>query len=405
MRRIKTNMSAADSSQRQAHPSIVLGRSNRVRPIQIGGDEPLRIVAPFGWSHPRNLNVDLFETIAVLVEAGVDAVQELSTFGPYVDLRPKLIQSSMVPYGTVLAYEIGQKCGHSRSNTSSDIDRIVRETLDEQIKQGVDYITVHASLSLDLLDRTEQSRRMRAIPFTSRGAAIMLDLMRRIGMDNPLMRNFEAIARCCADARVVLRLGSCLRSGAISDALDKAHREEIREQGKLSLIAQQNGAQIMLEGLSHAIPTDYDVYCRLVEKICPGAVITALGPLPTDVAVGMDHVAAAIGIVFAVQAGVQLCNIVTSKEHLAMPNRMELVSAVRSARIGAHVANVLKEGKSSVRDRMMSQARGQLDWDRQLSLALFPELIEEVISSEQLHAGDSCSICASKCPLVAEHDL
>src|SRR5215472_10682562 len=73
--------------------------------LSVGGQEPLRLVAPFGFSSAADLELDLESHLTSLAEAGADAVQELSTVGPYQKLRPRLIASVGLAYGTVLSYE------------------------------------------------------------------------------------------------------------------------------------------------------------------------------------------------------------------------------------------------------------------------------------------------------------
>jgi len=379
--------------------TITIGRRKKIKPILVGGNNPLRIVAPFGSSGPEDLNVNLSAFIKAVAEAGADAVQELSTFGELGKIRTDLLKETKVPYGTVLTFELFMRWSKERSLSKEKIDYLTLKVLEEQIEQGIDYTTIHASLTHDLIEKTARSRSKRAIPGASRAAGMLVRLMKSAGIDNPLNSNFEKIARMCSDAKVAISLGAPFRSAAISDALDAAHLAEIKHQGYLASIVHGVGGEVMIEGLGHAVPSDIEKYSRLVTKICGKAPVTALGPLPIDVAVGMDHIAAAIGVCFASLAGISLVNVITRKEHFAMPDVYDMIEAVRAAKIGAYTAHVMKIGKKSERDLAMSRARSSLNWKRQSELALFGETLKYCMGNDQYKNGKSCSICGAQCPL------
>lgn len=190
-------------------------------------------------------------------------------------------------------------------------------------------------------------------------------------------------------------MGSSLRPAAISDAMDDAQRKEIQAQSALISLAHREGVQALVEGLSHALPVDIAKYIALVHEACDGAPATALGPLPTDVAAGRDHIAAVIGIVFGRLAGLASVNVITSKEHLAMPTTEDMVEALAAGRLAAYVADAIQAGRSSPRDRLMSEARETLDWNAQARYALFPELVKALSPEKE---GTPCTICAGRCP-------
>lgn len=379
---------------------IEIGGKRRMKRLYVGDGHELRIVAPFGYTGPHDLSLDISNHIYQLVCAGADLVQELSTFGPYATVRTELINACPVPYGTVLAYEVVDVCLRDPRLTARRVEYHTIDVLQRQIAQGIDYSTVHASLCEELLSRTSEARSKRAIPIPSRAGGMLITLMRKARCDNPFSKLFKKIADTCSEASVVISLGSSLRSAAISDANDQAQVMEIQEQGRLAQIASTNNCQTMLEGISHALPGDLVTYCDVARKYCPNTPITALGPLPIDVAAGYDHVAAAIGVTFGRLAGLALVNVVSSKEHLAMPRIKDMIEAIRSARVGAYVADAMKKGKNSEQDRMMSEARSSLDWGAQNTFALFKDLFHAIRAEESLEDNKPCSICGPKCPFL-----
>jgi phosphomethylpyrimidine synthase len=363
--------------------------------LTVGGQQPLRLIAPFGFSSAADLGLDLERHITSLAEAGADAVQELSTIGPYRELRPRLTANVGVAYGTVLTYELVSRLGKVTPVTEAVATELAVQVLDEQCTQGISYTTIHASLSRSLLASTGESRRRRAIAVPSRAAGMLMTLMRRHLIDNPLFLAWPELVAILRKHKVAVSMGSSLRPAAICDAMDEAQRQEIRAQSTLVSLAHREGVQVLVEGLSHALPRDIARYIALVHEACEGAPATALGPLPTDVAAGRDHIAAVIGIVFGRLAGLASVNVVTSKEHLTMPTTGDMVEALAAGRVAAYVADAIQAGRSSPRDRLMSEAREALDWTAQAQYALFPELVKALSPEKE---GTPCTICAGRCP-------
>src|SRR2546425_4747199 len=92
-----------DATETADHPRRVLLRiPGRSDSLAIGAREPMRLVAPFGYSSAVDLGMDLERHVRTLADAGADAVQELSTTGPYRELRQRICANIGIPYGTVL---------------------------------------------------------------------------------------------------------------------------------------------------------------------------------------------------------------------------------------------------------------------------------------------------------------
>lgn len=379
-------------------PLVILGRQKNI--VRIGRGEDLKIVAPFGFTSKNDINNDLFAHISGLISAGADIIQELSTYGPFSEIRKDLIIHSAVPYGTVLAYELYNECIKEPFLTEKILRYTCLKVLENQIEQGIDYTTIHASLNIPLINRVTSSLKKRAIPIPSRAGSMLLTLMRLAKCENPFFVMFDDIATICSKNNVVISLGSSLRPAAISDAMDRVQVEELKIQGRLDSIVHNLNGKTILEGLSHGLPNDVDKYCKTASKLCKHSPVTALGPLPIDIAVGVDNVAAAIGITFGVLSGISLVNVVSSKEHIAMPNTSDMKDAIRSAKLAAYVAKTIKTGKYSKRDRLLSEARSSLDWDKQEKYSLFKDLFIELRTHEHLENNNPCTICGSKCPFL-----
>ena len=61
-------------------------------------------------------------------------------------------------------------------------------------------------------------------------------------------------------------------------------------------------------------------------------------------------------------------------EHLALPNEQDVIDGVKAAKVAAYVGDMNKyPEKGRERDKQMSKARRDLDWQQQFELALFPQ--------------------------------
>lgn len=387
-------------SRDQRQRIVALGRDRERRPFAIGPGQPLRVVAPFGYTSDDDLGTDLTRRVQALADVGADAVQELSTYGPYADERRQVIAACPVPYGTVLAYEVYDRFLSIRHASGVSLVSLVVDVLEKQLVAGVDYVTVHASLSRDLMHSTAEARSRRAIPMSSRAGGLLLTIMQRAGTDNPIHDAFPEILALARDHGAVLSLGSTLRPAAIADTMDSVHQAELNVQGHLARRAHDAGVPTLIEGLSHGLPHDVGRYIDYASAVCDGAPITALGPLPVDIAVGKDDVAFAIGLTLARRAGLALCNVVSATEHVAMPSESAMLAAIRNAKLAAYVADAMACGRTSPRDRAMSVARSRLDWSAQTTHALFPDLLSDLLERTQVRSGQPCTICGRRCPLM-----
>ena len=122
--------------------------------------------------------------------------------------------------------------------------------------------------------------------------------------------------------------------------------------------------------------------------------------LVTDIAMGYDHITAAIGGAVAAMHGAAFLCYVTPAEHLALPNVDDVKQGIIASKIAAHAADIAKgiPGARDIDDRM-GDARRNLDWDAQFECALDPvtaKAIRDSRNPEEDHS-DTCSMCGKFC--------
>ena len=158
--------------------------------------------------------------------------------------------------------------------------------------------------------------------------------------------------------------------------------------------------QVMVEGPGHVPLDQIAANMKIQQTICMGAPFYVLGPLVTDIAMGHDHITAAIGGAVAAMNGAAFLCYVTPAEHLALPDVDDVREGIIASKIAAHAADIAKgiQGARDIDDRM-SDARRNLDWDEQFRCALDPEkakAIRDSRSPEEDHS-DTCSMCGKFC--------
>jgi len=332
------------------------------------------------------------------LEAGADAVMDLSTGGELQACRREVLARSPVPVGTVPVYEAAVRVrADGRPVVEMEADELF-QVIAEHAAEGVDFITVHCGVTRRIVERLKAQPRLLGI--VSRGGAMMAGWMLHRGEENPLYAQFDRLLAICKTYDVTLSLGDGLRPGCLEDATDRAQLEELMVLGELVQRARAAGVQAMVEGPGHVPFDQIETNIKLQKRLCGAAPFYVLGPLVTDVAAGYDHIAAAIGGTLAAVAGADFLCYVTPSEHLGLPTVEDVKEGVIASRIAAHAADIVKGIPGArERDRAMAEARRDLDWERQMELALDPDKARRIRAARNPVPRDVCSMCGEFCAI------
>lgn len=330
------------------------------------------------------------------VDAGADAVMDLSTGNNITASRRAIIENSTVMVGTVPMYqatvETIKKRGAVVEMTKEDLFDVIRM----QAADGADFMTLHCGITKSVLKAlTEEGRIMDVV---SRGGSFITGWMLHNDKENPLYEYYDEILDICAEYDVTISLGDGLRPGCLADATDRAQIQELLNLGELTQRAWDEGVQVMVEGPGHMPYNQIAANMQLQKRICHGAPFYVLGPLVTDVAPGYDHITSAIGGTLAAVSGADFLCYVTPAEHLGLPDLNDVREGVIAARIAAHAADLAKGNKQAwVWDNAMAKARKELDWPEQLRLALDPVKATEYRNKKNKSDDEACSMCGDYC--------
>ena len=369
-----------------------------IQPLAIGRGLRTKINANIGTSKDNNdLNLELSK-LAVAVAAGADAVMDLSTGGNLAEIRKAVMQNSTVAIGTVPIYQAAVKVLDQQKAISDMTAEDMFDVIEENGRDGVDFITVHCGVNRESVAAVEKQGRVLGI--VSRGGSMTANWMHCNGRENPLYEQYDRLLEIARRYDMVLSLGDGLRPGAIHDATDQGQLSELIVLGQLAARARAAGVQVMIEGPGHVPITEIEANIKLQKKICEGAPFYVLGPLPTDIAPGYDHITSAIGGAIAGSAGADFLCYVTPAEHLRLPTLADVRDGVMASRIAAHIADIAK-GIPGARERdlKMSQCRKTFDWQGQVDMSIDPEKTVALLEKSKSAHDEGCTMCGEFCAI------
>jgi len=338
------------------------------------------------------------------LDAGADAVMDLSIAGELGNLRRQTLEHCPVPVGTVPIYQaaadVTARGGGIVDMTIDDLLRVV----EDQAREGVDFMTLHTGFTLGALERMKKEGRI--LDIVSRGGSFLACWMVANGAENPLYTHFDRVLEIAREYDVTLSLGDACRPGCLADATDRTQIHELITLGEQTQQAWDAGVQIIIEGPGHVPMNQIRANMELQKRLCHNAPFYVLGPLVTDVAAGRDHVACAIGGAIAAWSGADFLCYVTPSEHLALPGPDDVYEGVAVTRIAAHAADIARGNEQAVqRDREMAKARADMDWEGMYRLCLDPVTARRIRDSRSPEDEDVCTMCGKFCAVkqLKEH--
>ncbi len=368
-------------------------------PCGIGKNLSTKVNVNIGTS-PDIIDLELEKRkVLISLKYKADTIMDLSTGGELDKVRQKILNFTPIPLGTVPLYQIAkeaeEKYGCSYKATVDDIFNVI----EKHAKDGVDFMTIHAGVTLRSLELLEKDNRFMGI--VSRGGALIAEWMIYNEKENPLYENFDRLLEIAKKYDITISLGDGLRPGCIKDATDKPQIEELITLGELVDICRENDVQVMVEGPGHVPLNMIKTNMEIQKSLCKEAPFYVLGPIVTDIAPGYDHITSAIGGALAATFGADFLCYVTPAEHLGLPDENDVKEGLIASKIAAHAADIAKGKKEAwEKDIKMAIARDNLDWDTQLELAIDPEkakLYREKKAPKK--DKDVCSMCSDFCPV------
>ncbi len=316
---------------------------------------------------------------------GADTISDLSMGGDINAIRKEIFSHTTLPITTVPVYQAVVEQG-LKNMTADDI----MATFRMQAEQGISSIVVHG-VNREMLGQLRRKKRLLGI--VSKGGSITSAFMLINQCENPFIEHFDDVISICRRHDIVLSLGNTARSGCIRDRRDRMQLAEIRQNVLLAHQAHSAGVQVIIEGAGGHIRSDRIApMVKYYKKQSPFPLFVA-GPLPTDVAIGYDHIAGAAGASTASAAGADYLCYITPAEHLGLPGPDAVKEGLIAFRIAAHIGDTVKYGREA-EDTKIAKLRAELDREGQIRCSMDPQRTRE------LSDGDpECTMCGEFCAI------
>lgn len=339
------------------------------------------------------------------MEYGADALMDLST-GPDLELfRKQIMETVNIPIGTVPIYEAGV-ITLNKGNEIIDMEEDdIFKTIEKQAKEGVDFMTLHCGITQDLVKKLKNAKREMGI--VSRGGTFLASWILHNEKENPLYENYDYLLELAKEYDITLSLGDGLRPGCLSDASDVPQIQELVTLGTLVKRAQEAFVQSMVEGPGHVPLNQIKSNMEIQKTLCYGAPFYVLGPIVTDLAPGYDHITSAIGGAIAASSGADFLCYVTPAEHLGLPELDDVKEGIIASKIAAQAGDVaLGLDTAWEKEKMMSKARRNFDWDQQFDIAFDSSKPRKYRDKCKLDDNEMCTMCGEYCSVkIAKDDF
>ena len=382
----KENIDVNVLREKIAQGRVVILKNNLrhdVIPTGVGEGLTVKINANIGTSFERSSTEEEIQKVKVIEASGAHVLMDLSTGHNIDETRMAIIKSTKLPIGTVPMYQAGKEA----IDEFNDIGRLSKDKLfsdiEKHCRSGIDFITVHCGVTKFVVDALEKQGRVTDI--VSRGGSMLACWIKATGKENPLYEYYDELLDIVKKYDVTLSLGDGLRPGCGYDAGDRAQVAETIVLGELVKRARKAGVQSMVEGPGHVPLNKIPAMMETIKVLTDYAPLYVLGPIVTDIAPGYDHITAAIGGTLAAYHGADFLCYVTPAEHIGLPNTKQVREGIITSLIAAHAADVARGNAAAIeRDKKMSEARKNLDWDEQAKYAVDKCVFEKIMNGKSL---------------------
>ncbi len=353
--------------------------------VGIGRDLATKVNVNIGTSSLRINPGEEVEKARIAEKYGADTLTDLSMGGDITGIRKRIFDNTTLPVTTIPIYQAAAEKGLGNM-THEDIIQNIRQ----QAEEGVSSFVLHC-IDSKMLGMLKGGKRIMGM--VSKGGSITSAYMLINNCENPFIENFDMILKILKRYDIVLSLGNTMRSGCIHDTRDRAQLEEIRQNVRLAKRANEEGVQVIIEGMGGHVRADRIAEYVKFHKRCSSFPLFVAGPLPTDVAVGYDHIAGAVGASMASGAGADYLCYITPSEHLGLPGPEQVKEGLIAFKIAAHIGDSIKYGPNE-RDMYLAKKRAELDWEGQLNYAIDSERARELAPEE-----GPCTMCGDFCAI------
>ena len=340
--------------------------------LGVGENYPIRVNCNIGINCISEYHREIDKIDSIFNSKFVpDIMMDLSTIKINEPLYEYIINEKKIPVGTVPTYTLFEK--------NKGFDKIkLLDSIEDQAYKGVSFFTLHFTATPDLYEIAKKNRK---IPVTSRGGGLVLfDSVFNKRDGSLLIELFDDIVNIALNHDILISLGTTFRPAGIIEARDEVHIKETIKQLEICKKLRLLGVKVMLENFGHIDLIELEKHVEIIKEF--NVPIMPLGPIPTDIAIDNDHIAAAIGASFSCFWGIaHIINSISPFEHSKSDITInDTIKAIETAQLAAHIVNLTRFSKCRDKDINILNERSKT---------------RSCIMDNSI----ACNRCSDKCPL------
>lgn len=337
--------------------------------LKIGYNQDIQVNCNIGINNKTEYKTELnkIDTLFLRHDSSPNIMMDLSTISLTQPIYQHIINNYKIPVGIVPTYTIDLL--HNKNAIIDDLTSLA--------ETGISFFTLHFTANKHLFTKAKQNRQ---IHVTSRGGGKILQCMEKHNIsENIYIQIIDDIIRIASQYDIAISLGTTFRPASIIDACDSIHLEETMQQLEVCKYLQERNIKVIVENIGHIDIAKLETHSKILNRF--NAPIMPLGPIPTDNAIGIDHIASAIGASFsAYWNSAHIINSITPAEHMTGELSInDLINGVKTAKLVAHIINLLKNSNYRKVDEQIYKRRA-------------------IMNSCTLKEKN-CNRCAQLCPL------
>lgn len=361
------------------------------------GGQELVVVFPYGLSPLASSVEEELKKVRLAERLGVDIVKDNSVgHKEWFELLQLVSREVDLPLGasaTLAAANLAVETG----KYPTEVTREMFFKGFEKLAEICDAIEVFPTITKESLKILSGSQGVikRVI---SRAGNIVAHYVQSSGCENPFYTDFDWFLEQAREKEITLIFGNGLRAACLADAFDEVQMYEVKLVKKLAQKAIDKNVQVIAGVFGHVDPSKTEFFKKVRQEI--PIPIGGLGPLSTDIALGYDHINAAIGVVMF-REYLDWVSVITPAEHIGMPSFSDAADGITAFNIARHILD-LKERRNQERDLQMAKARMNKLWCAgmpEIALNPYSPMILRVAKEKR---SNGCTLCGDWCPFVTK---
>ncbi len=376
---------------------VILLNKRNCRHVGLGDGLKSKILCNTGTSTDSSSFTEVLEIASEAEIYGASILCDQSSGSKFAEYRKQLLNVTSLPLASIPLYQNVEESMRIYDDPIHFNTTEVIKTFEEQIHQGISAPGIHP-ITKNLIKKIESSDRL--MPYISRGGAIMSAWIKRTNEENPYIQEFDKILDICANNDIPLTFVCATRAGCLADGLDDVQISEWKLIGKLVERAHNKNVSVIVDGIGHLRIDKIPRAVKKLKHLTHNIPIGVMGPAITDRGLGYEHIPHVIGATIAILNGANYCQACCRTEHIGLPERKDVIEALRTYKIAIYSADLAKIPSLQNLDNQISKARCKSEWGKQLDLAINTHIAKKTFQrvGQKNPEKKGCSICGDLCP-------